>query len=139
MNHGNKKKMEMGGSFDEMLRAYELSLLDKTRVPDEEDIPSLSERTSDAFELGEIVWDTEKGEYGVVIGIYYGQTGDEYEVRLDSSGMQPVDILRKRGELGDSGNAMDLLSAIGRYERLLNKFPEYTNDYPPILNKPKMA
>ena len=38
MNHGNKKKMEMGGSFDDMLRAYELSLLDKTRVPDEEDI-----------------------------------------------------------------------------------------------------
>ena len=139
MNHGNKKKMEMGGSFDEMLRAYELSLLDETRVPDEEEIPSFSERTSDDFQLGEIVWDTEKGEYGVVIGIYYGQTGDEYEVRLDSSGMQPVDILRKRGELGDSGNAMDLLSAIGRYERLLNKFPEYTDDYPPILNKPKMA
>ena len=139
MNQGNKKKMEMGGSFDEMLRAYELSLLDKSRVPDEEEIPSFSERTSDAFQLGEIVWDTENGEYGVVIGIFNENTGDEYEVRLDSSGMRPVDILRKRGELGDSGNAMDLLSAIVRYERLLNTFPENTDEYPQILNKPKMA
>ena len=47
MNHGNKKKMETGGSFDksafeEKLRAYELSLLDKTRVPDEEDMPKMA-------------------------------------------------------------------------------------------------
>lgn len=138
MNHGNKKKMEMGGSFDDMLRAYELSLLDKTRVPDEEDIPSLSERTSDAFELGEIVWDTEMGKYDVVVGIFKGKTntGDEYIVKTTFGGIRPVEILRKRGELGDSGNAMDMLSAITNYGYMKGKFPE---DYPPILNMPKMA
>jgi hypothetical protein len=87
-----------------------------------------SKQTSDDFELGEIVWDTENKTYGTIIGIYDEYGSDKFEVKLDTDGMQPTENLRKVGSKGDKGKKEQLDNEIAQYERLVKTFPD--NDYP---------
>ena len=96
-----------------------------------------SNRTSDDFRLGELVYDTYNKDYGTIIGIFDQSLSDKYEVRLDSDGMQPTANLRKLGEKGDSGSKKQLFDAVSAYERLLRSFPDM--DYPPMINNPFYA
>ena len=68
-----------------------------------------SNRTSDDFKLGELVYDTNNKRYGTIIGIYNKYNSDAFEVRLDSDGMQYTSDLRKLGEKGDNGTKKTII------------------------------
>jgi len=91
----------------------------------------LAERKSAAFKLGELVYDTRNKRYGTIIGIY-GEA--EWEVRLDSDGMQPTEYLRKLGEKGDKGTKEQLFEGVSSIERLRKEYPD--NNYPRLINNP---
>ena len=94
----------------------------------------LAERKSDAFKLGELVYDTRNKCYGTIIGIYDKYGSDQWEVRLDSDGMQPTEFLRKLGEKGDKGTKEQLFEGVSSIERLRKEYPD--NNYPRLINNP---
>ena len=70
------------------------------------------------FEVGEIVWDSEHNDYGVVLDVF--ERGD---VKLDSDGIVSDTYLHKLGSDADSGEKIDLIQAMLRHKRLVDKFP----------------
>jgi len=89
------------------------------------------ELTRDGFKLGELVYDTTNKRYGTIIGIY---DTAQYEVRLDSDGMQPTESLRKLGDKEDKGTKKQLFEAVSSIERLRTLYPD--NNYPKLINNP---
>lgn len=83
------------------------------------------------FKIGELAYDTRNKRYGTIIDIY---NEEQYDVRLDSDGMQPIEFLRKLGEIGDNGTKEQLLEAIKSIESLRLKYPD--KNYPEIINNP---
>jgi hypothetical protein len=71
-----------------------------------------------SFEVGEIVWDEEHKCYGVVLDVF--KNGD---VKLDSDGVVSDTHLHKLGSDEDSGEKIDLIQAMLRHKRLVDKFP----------------
>ena len=71
------------------------------------------------FEVGEIVWDNEMQNYGVVLAVYNDNSG---EIRLDSDGNRPIDVLAKLGAPNDYGNKAQLISCLKSHKTLVSEW-----------------